>query len=138
MEVEALKIGIREELCSGCRVCEVICSLRNFKENNPKKAAIRIKGHFPVPGRYEIVYCTQCGQCAEVCPVGAIKKEGDHYRVEPSECTGCLLCVETCPNHSMFTHPEMSAPFKCVLCGDCLRYCPRNAVYDLEGEVPMR
>jgi Fe-S-cluster-containing hydrogenase component 2 len=133
-----LRIGVNNDVCSGCRVCEVICSLRQFKENNPKKAAIRVKGHFPAPGKYEIKFCDQCGECFNSCPVGAIKEENGHYRIEPDECTGCLVCVETCPKGVVFTHPDLTAPFKCTLCGDCLRYCPTNALYDLDGEVAKR
>ncbi|NPV71065.1 MAG: 4Fe-4S binding protein [Firmicutes bacterium] len=133
-----MKIGVNNDLCSGCRVCELVCALRNFNENNPKKGMVRIKGHFPAPGKYEIQYCNQCGECFNVCPVGAIKEEDGHYRVEPDECTGCLLCVETCPRHVMFTHADFPAPFKCVLCGDCLRHCPTNALFDADGEVPKR
>ncbi len=133
-----MRIGVNNDLCSGCRVCQTICGLRNFKENNPKKAAIRVKGHFPAPGKFEIQSCDQCGECFNVCPVGAIKREDGFYRIEPEECTGCLLCVESCPKNVIFTHPDHTAPIKCTLCGDCLRYCPTNALFDVDGEVPKR
>ncbi len=133
-----MKIGVNNDLCSGCRVCQTVCGFRNFHENNPKKASIRIKAHFPVPGKFEIQFCDQCGNCFDVCPTGAIKKENGYYRIEPEECGGCLLCVETCPRGVIFTHADHAAPFKCTLCGDCLRYCPTNALYDLDGEVARR
>ena len=60
--------------CSGCRACLVACSLNLFHENNPKKGAINILPHFPDPGVYEVKVCTQCGDCAEACPTGAIKQ----------------------------------------------------------------
>lgn len=134
-----MKIGLKEEQCSGCRVCEMACSLSLFGEVNPKKSAIAVRGKFPSPGRYSITVCDQCGQCAGVCPVGCITRGEDGvYRIDREACTGCLACVAACPTGAMRTHPGESAPFKCLLCGECVRYCPRSAVYDEEGDMADR
>ncbi|HHY96385.1 MAG TPA: 4Fe-4S binding protein [Firmicutes bacterium] len=134
-----MKIGLKEDRCSGCRVCEMACSLSLFQELNPKKSAIVIGGEFPAPGRYHISVCDQCGQCAEVCPVECITL-GDNgaYLIDREACTGCLACVEACPTGAMRTHPEETVPFKCTLCGDCVQLCPRSAVFDLEGDPAGR
>jgi ferredoxin len=129
-EVMPVKMGVKEEVCSGCRVCEVSCSLSIFRENNPKKSAVRIRGHFPVPGRYQIFSCNQCGTCAEVCPVEAIHEKGGIYIIDPDECTGCGVCVEECPQDAMFMHKDSHVPIKCTLCGTCLAYCPTGALFD--------
>lgn len=126
----ALRLKTQDDLCSGCRMCEVLCALVNYGENNPKKSAIRPRGHFPVPGKYEVVYCDQCGKCAEACPVGAISNENGVFIVNKEECAGCYACVDACPRGAMFVHPEELAPIKCTLCGECAKYCPRNAVFD--------
>lgn len=70
-----LKFGKDEVKCSGCRVCELICALRNAKECNPKKSFIKVSGHFPKPGGYTfkiIKGCTLCGECVRICPTGAV------------------------------------------------------------------
>lgn len=69
-----VKLGIDLVKCSGCRVCELICALVNHRENNPKKAHIKITGQFPEPGGYKIKFkdCTRCGECAMICPTKAI------------------------------------------------------------------
>lgn len=75
-----MKIGINNSLCSGCRVCQLICALTCEKVNNPKKGRLEIVGHFPVPGGYEIKMtdeCNQCGQCVKFCPMGALYREDE-------------------------------------------------------------
>ncbi len=111
--------------CSGCRSCLVACSLNLFQENNPKKGAIGILAHFPAPGVYEVKVCTQCGDCAEACPTGAIKKnERGAYYVDSAECNLCEACVPACPENVMFVRTELAnAAWKCDLCGDCVQVC---------------
>jgi len=41
--------------------------------------------------------CTNCGACADACPVEAISGEGETYRIDPNTCSDCGSCVDTCP-----------------------------------------
>jgi Fe-S-cluster-containing dehydrogenase component len=110
--------------CSGCRACQLACSLHLFSENNPKKSALAIVPHFPDPGTFEVRVCTQCGVCADECPAGAIvQNEQGAYTINAEECTGCLTCVEACPEQVIFTHADREAPFMCDACGDCVAVC---------------
>ena len=114
--------------CSGCRSCEVVCSLAKFSENNPRKAALRVYSKFPAPGVYTVKFCTQCGKCAEVCPEGAIEKKGQIYRINSELCTGCLACVAACPEEVIFTNPDSNIPIKCDWCGECMKACSRQVI----------
>ncbi|MCR4426697.1 MAG: 4Fe-4S binding protein [Firmicutes bacterium] len=128
-----MRLAVKDSLCSGCRVCQVACSLSVFRENNPKKGLLKIDGRFPVPGKYEVRYCTQCGKCAEVCPVEAITMEGEAYRIDPELCIGCMKCVQECPENVMITFEGSDVPSKCILCGACVEMCPRGAIYDADA-----
>jgi Fe-S-cluster-containing hydrogenase component 2 len=122
-------LAVHPEECSGCRTCELICALQNHKENNPAKAALRVRGLFPSPGRYDLRICDQCGECAEVCPTEAIRRRSDGvYVIDPEECTGCLACVQVCPYEVIFTHESMDVPIKCNACGECVTYCPKQVL----------
>ena len=132
-----MKVMSKDALCSGCRVCEMACTLKHTGELNPKKAAIRISGEFPAPGTYHVNVCSQCGVCAEECPEGAIKeKEQGVYVIDPELCTLCGVCVDACPFGVMFTHPDAPTPIKCDLCGgdpQCVAICPRSVLYTEES-----
>ena len=111
--------------CSGCRACLVACSLNLFQENNPKKAALNLIHNFPDPGVFEMKVCTQCGECAEACPTGAIHQdERGVYYVAFDECTLCETCVPACPEGVMFVRTELAnTAWKCNLCSDCVKVC---------------
>lgn len=114
--------------CTGCRLCEVVCSEVKFKESNPRKGALRVNGKFPAPGTYQVKFCTQCGMCAEVCPEGAIEEKDGIYRINPDLCTGCLACLPVCPEEVIFTHSDLRTPIKCDWCGECMTACPRRVI----------
>lgn len=63
--------------CSGCKLCELICSLRKKGSFNPKKAYIKIVRNF----KYKVyipvftLSCDSCGgtpACAGICPTKSI------------------------------------------------------------------
>lgn len=123
-----MRIQAQHDLCAGCKLCQLACSISQHHENNPKKTAIKVWSQHFVNGHYHVSVCNQCGRCADVCPVGAIEKVGSAYRIDAEICTGCGLCVEECPEGAMFTHPEVPSPIKCILCKDCVEVCPTKAL----------
>jgi len=114
------------------------CAIENFQEVNPSKSLLRIEARFPAPGDYRIHVCDQCGECADNCPEDAIQLQEGVFIVDQDTCTGCMICVEVCPHDVMFEQKLSDIPVKCVLCGECARTCPRDAIVlieDQESEV---
>jgi len=118
----------KPELCIACHACENTCSKLYFKEENPEKACLRIKETDSHP---QIITCTQCGVCIDICPVEAIKrdKNGIVRISNKKKCVGCFMCVGFCPELAMFMHEDYIEPFKCVSCGQCVKVCPTGAIY---------
>jgi Fe-S-cluster-containing dehydrogenase component len=60
--------------CSGCRICELVCSMRHHGEYNPKKSLIRIMANEEAGVYVPIldIQCHFCGECVEACPLEAL------------------------------------------------------------------
>jgi Fe-S-cluster-containing hydrogenase component 2 len=124
-------------LCSGCRICEMVCAnLNSMGRNATSLARLSIKKNY-ITGEYQPKLCYQCAgaPCLKACPVDAIqvdKKSGTYARVINEKlCIGCQNCVEECdsyfnPSRAKFDS-ERQKSIKCHLCfGDpqCVKSCP--------------
>ena len=123
-----MRIAVDFPKCTGCRLCQEICAIEHYHQINPKKAALNIVAEFPSPGVYKPMVCTQCGTCAEVCPVDAIVSTDGVYRINEDDCILCLQCVEACPEQCMRVHSDLQAPTKCDYCMKCTEVCNTGAL----------
>lgn len=91
--------------------------------------------------------CLGFGDCAEVCPVNAIKIGANGLPlIDEKTCTGCGKCVEACPVNIIKLIPEEKSVYiacsscdrgpavikackaGCIGCGKCVKVCPQNAI----------
>ena len=129
--VKMLKINY--EKCTGCRACEMVCSLVHAGECNHRKSNIH---NVNLNNECFIsIMCFQCDDapCHKVCPMNAIQKDSNTgwVAVDKDKCVGCKLCVLACPFGNMGFSEEKHCPAKCNLCdGDpqCVFYCSPEAI----------
>ena len=116
-----------DELCIGCQLCQDVCSFAWYKEMDAGKSSIQITSLGDAEWR--MVVCTQCGDCIDICPSGALYRDkAGVVRLKKNDCVGCLSCVEFCPNGSMYYHSDYVEPIKCISCGLCTKECPTGAL----------
>ena len=137
-EFECFKmIVVDPKKCSGCRLCEINCSLVHEGKFNPRKARLRVRRIIHPKFDITVSVCRQCknAPCEKVCPTGAIRRdvyaEADVLEIDKGLCSGCMTCVKACPFGAIFTHPAKAIPFKCDLCHGspvCTRNCPTKAL----------
>ena len=70
------------------------------------KSLAKAKSMMPAPRAIE-TRCTQCGECAAACPVGAITL--DPYPVMAEHCVRCQQCVRICPEGAFPHDPAATA-----------------------------
>ncbi len=129
--------------CTGCRLCELGCSLKFTGKFNPAKARVHVISRdetFNVP-----VMCSQCERpyCMEVCPSGAITKDEktDIVRVSTEKCVGCKMCTLACPFGAIVFSSDERKAVKCEWCDgepECVALCPTRALKFEEADIAMR
>jgi anaerobic carbon-monoxide dehydrogenase iron sulfur subunit len=146
------KILIREEVCMGCRLCEVFCKLEHSKSHDLIKALKEIPAPIPrlnVEVSKPVSFSLRCQHCSEPicvysCLTGALHKEDDGtVTVDENKCTGCWTCILVCPYGAIKQDKERHKMVKCDMCGGkelpaCVANCPNDAlvVVDIEENVP--
>ncbi len=125
---------INHEKCTGCRLCELVCSVKHDGVSNPTRSRIKVM-KWEMEGLYIPMSCQQCqdAPCLNACPVGAISRNEELARVEVDYdiCIGCRTCVSVCPFGAMSFNGIDRKVIKCDLCdGDpqCARFCDIKAV----------
>ena len=120
-----------EGYCTGCRLCERMCSLMHFNVINSSRSRIRVvsfEGGIEIP-----VTCNHCGLCLDSCSLNLIKLDDKLgvIKIDEEKCTGCGSCIEVCPIGAITLDPKDNKALKCDLCGGepvCIEYCPAKVL----------
>ncbi|MCD4717663.1 MAG: hypothetical protein K8R45_13110 [Desulfobacterales bacterium] len=117
-----MRIKIDHTKCTGCKLCEVACSLQHTEAINPWRSRIRvfIGEDFCLPviaGPYTEAACNAKGI----------------VMVDGMEMDGCVVCRASCPVKTAFKEPDTGIPLKCDFCGEppdpqCVRWCEADAL----------
>ena len=114
--------------CSGCRRCEVACSL--WHEGKMWPEASRVRVFMLVPGAEVPHLCSQCDDapCIPSCPFEAlsVNEKTGAIMVDKEKCTACGNCIDACPGRVPTIHPTENVAVLCDLCdGDpqCAKAC---------------
>ena len=76
--METFSIIVDPSKCTGCRICQFICSSLYHHEFNPSKSYIIILDEYELSPTIQFSdKCNHCGQCARNCLYGALKLEGE-------------------------------------------------------------
>ncbi len=143
------KIQANEEVCIGCKLCEIYCIVEHSKSKDLIKA---FKKEFPralsrviVEENKPVTFALQCRhcddpECVKACITGAMSKDPKTGAVvhDPEKCVGCWMCIMVCPYGGIKRDKnEGKIASKCDLCLEldvpaCVENCPNAALIVVE------
>ncbi|MHA1731947.1 MAG: 4Fe-4S dicluster domain-containing protein [Promethearchaeota archaeon] len=130
-------IVVDPDLCTGCEMCESICSFAHEGVFNPLYSRIKRVRIEPIINI--ALACAKCDdpECTRACPQKAIEKDettGSIKLVDADKCDGCGFCVRACPFGAISVSLDGKA-LVCDLCEttewgepQCIEYCPKEAI----------
>jgi len=122
--------------CSGCRVCQLVCSFTYFKQVSPDRGALIIERF--KDGRDVVHSCRQCEKpaCVDACKPKALSRSAKTGIVilDSKKCTSCGACVSACPYKGIKQYSKKCPPVKCIACGACVSWCPDNVLEIVKEE----
>jgi len=126
------------EKCTGCRLCEQVCSVKHEGVSNPARSRIKVV-KWEDEGLYIPMACQQCesAPCISACPTNARCRD-EHLGVVATDydrCIGCRTCLVVCPFGAIGFDPIAKKVISCDLCdGDptCIRFCETRALQYVE------
>jgi carbon-monoxide dehydrogenase iron sulfur subunit len=129
-----MRILVHQDVCSGCRACEVACVAHHDGRFGTAAARIHVVKIEPL-GVDQPHVCRMCrhAPCVAACPAGALGVDEltGAIRLVTEACIGCANCVDACPFGVATVHPETGLALICDLCGGdpaCVKRCATGAI----------
>ena len=129
-------VVVDKDKCTGCRVCEYICSIYHPCVFNPSRSHIKVTRVYPFTNA--AFACRMCDDapCVPACPRKALTQspESGVILVNDELCNepGCDKCIKACEYGSITL--EAGKARMCDLCADreegpaCVEWCPEDAL----------
>lgn len=139
-----------EEVCMGCRLCEVHCLVAHSQSKDIVKAFLketpRAESRVKVQEEGVISFALQCRHCPDApcvtaCISGAMQQNKNGLTFyDPEKCVSCWSCVLICPFGALRPNENgKKLVSKCDFCLEtsspaCVENCPNEALKIVEVE----
>ena len=138
------RIIAKEEICMGCGLCEVYCTVQHsktkdiikaYKKETPRSISrVRLEISKPISFAIQCRHCENA-PCVTACLSGAMTedKETGLIKHDKDKCIGCWTCVMVCPYGALKMDVSGKVVAKCDVCQElespaCVANCPNRAL----------
>ena len=137
LSINADKVAVANPTkCNGCGKCVPACP-RNIIGLIPRVHKIFLACSNHDYGarvkKYCSVGCTSCAVCVTSTPSGAIEMTDNLPVLDYSREENFIVAVHKCPSTCFVdlvkTRPKVNIDIKCDGCGECVAYCPVDAIH---------
>ncbi|HTO61667.1 MAG TPA: 4Fe-4S dicluster domain-containing protein [Bradyrhizobium sp.] len=140
----AKMLMIHADKCTGCRNCELACSMSHEGAFRLQATSVHVytweREGFSVP-----MMCQQCSDapCVKVCTPNALTRDATTglVNLNHAKCIGCKMCVQACPFGNAVWDEAANKIHKCDTCGgdpQCAKFCPSHALEWVDDTVATR
>ncbi len=145
-------VMIYPERCIGCKQCEIACAVEHSESRDIysmlfEKVLAKPRIHVEV-GADLLTFPNRCrhcnpAPCMEICPTGALYRDGDSVVIDYGKCISCGMCAIACPfgvitfGKTYKIHLDRDVNVKCDNCIDrqkegrqpaCVEACKTGAL----------
>ena len=149
------RIYANEEVCIGCKLCEIWCTVEHSKsqdiikafKHELQKADPKVLVEISKPISFAL-QCRHCNEpdCVYACISGAMYIDEDGtVQHNADKCVGCASCIMVCPFGAITIARDplsnaVKVVSKCDLCPDsdvpaCVAHCPNEALVYIEEVI---
>ncbi len=124
-----MRIEIEKKKCTGCHLCEMVCSLSHLGVLNPSRSAIRILKDDLETDLHTPLVCRQCKK------MNCLEGEEVDEAVEKFKYTWRRQRAEACPFDGLTVFEDSA--YHCDLCGgkpECVSVCTTGAIWVKAGK----
>ncbi len=118
-----MRIKVDKEKCSGCHLCETICSLFHLGVVNAEKSAVHVEKDDLDTSSNSPAVCRQCKQ------MKCVEGEEVSPEIEKQKFAWPRERAKKCPFHALTVFGDHS--YHCDLCGgrpQCVKVCTTGAI----------
>jgi len=135
---------ISADKCTGCRNCELACSLTKEGSFRPMASRVHVNT-WEEEGVSVPMMCQHCADapCIPVCAPHAMQRDGQTgwVQLDQAKCIGCKMCVQACPFGNAVWDSWATKILKCDYCGGdpaCAKSRPTQAISWADDLVAVR
>lgn len=148
------RIYANEEVCIGCKLCEIWCVVEHSKSKDIIKAfkhelqksdpKVLVEISKPISFALQCRHCNE-PDCVYACISGAMYIDEDGtVQHDADKCVGCCSCIMVCPYGAITIardeNNHVKVVSKCDLCPDsdvpaCVAHCPNEALVYVEEVI---